>query len=122
MPKHKITIYHNSRCSKSREALLILEDNNCEVEIVEYLKKTPSKKEIKDILMKLGLKPIDIVRKKEELFIKNFSNKKFTDSEWIQIMIENPILIERPIIVDGYKAIIGRPPVLVIDLIKRKIK
>lgn len=113
-------IFHNPRCSKSREALELLKSNNCEVEVREYLKLPPTKKELKDLLAKLGCKPIDIVRKKEELFIKKFKDKSFTDNEWIQILTEHPVLIERPIVIDGYKAVVGRPPELVIDLIKRK--
>ncbi len=118
----KIVIYHNARCSKSREALGILEDNNCEIEVREYLKKTPTKKELKDLLAKLGCKAFDLVRKKEPLFVKKFLNKKFSEQEWIQILFEHPVLIERPIIIDGYKAIIGRPPEIIIDLLKRKKK
>lgn len=113
-------IYHNARCSKSREALDILNKNKCEVEIREYLKQPPTKKELKELLAKLGCKPIDIVRKKEEIYIKKFANKKFTDAEWIQILTEHPVLIERPIVIDGYKAVVARPPELIIDLIKRK--
>lgn len=118
--KNKIQILYNPRCSKCREALSLLEGENCEVEIVEYLKETLTKKELKSILAKLGLKAFDIVRKKEELYLKKFNNKKFTNEEWIQLLIENPILIERPIVIDGYKAIVGRPPELVIDLLQRK--
>jgi len=116
----KIQILHNPRCGKSREALKLLQDEGCEIEIIEYLKLTPSKKELKDILTKLGLKACDIVRQKEALFLKNYKGKKFTNDEWIQILLENPILIERPIVIDGYKAVIGRPPELVIDLVNRK--
>ena len=116
----KIQILHNPRCGKSREALGLLKEENCEIEIIEYLKETPNKKELKLILSKLGLKAFDIVRKKEALFIEKFKDKKFTNDEWIQLLIENPILIERPIVIDGYKAVIGRPPELVIDLLQRK--
>lgn len=122
MAKNKITIYHNTRCSKSRCALELLNEKGLEVEIREYLKEVPTKKELKELLAKLDLKPIDIVRQKEELFIKKFKGKKFTDAEWIQILIENPVLIERPIVVDGYKAIIARPPELIEDFLKRKKK
>lgn len=118
--RNKITILYNPRCSKCREALSLLEGENCEIEIVEYLKNTITKKELKSILAKLGLKAFDIVRKKEYLFLKKFKDKKFTNEEWIQILLENPTLIERPIVIDGYKAIVGRPPELVIDLVKRK--
>ena len=90
------------------------------LEIIEYLKNIPTKKEITTILEKLGSKAFEIVRKKEAVFLEKFKNKTFTNDEWIQIMIENPILIERPIVIDGYKAIVGRPPELVIELINRK--
>lgn len=116
----KVTIYHNPRCSKSREALGILEKEGCEVEIVEYLKKVPTKKELKTLLSKLGLKAIDIVRKKEEIYLKKFKDKNFTNEEWLQILTEHPVLIERPIVIDGYKAVIGRPPELVAELLHRK--
>ncbi len=118
--KKKIQILYNPRCSKCREALSLLEEENCEIEIKEYLKETLTKKELKNILAKLDLKAFDIVRQKEDLFIKKFRGKDFTNEEWIQLLIENPILIERPIVIDGYKAIIGRPPELVIDLLQRK--
>jgi arsenate reductase (glutaredoxin) len=118
--KKKITIYHNARCSKSREVMDLLKENDCEIEVVEYMKETPTKKELKDLLMKLGLKPLDIIRTNEPLFEKKFRNKKFTDAEWIQIILENPVLLQRPILVDGYKAIIGRPVARVVDLLNRK--
>lgn len=120
MSKKKITIYYNPRCSKCREAMGLLEGANCEIEIIEYLKDIPTKKELKDLLMKLGLKPLDVIRTSEPIFEKKFKNKKFTDAEWIQIIIENPILLQRPILVDGYKAIIGRPVEKVVELINRK--
>ena len=118
--KKKITIYHNARCSKSREAMEVLKKSDCEIEVVEYLKKTPTKKELKDLLMKLGLKPLDIIRTNEAIFEKKFKNKKFSDAEWLQILIENPVLLQRPIIVDGYKAVIGRPVEKVAELLGRK--
>ncbi|MGZ3902948.1 MAG: arsenate reductase (glutaredoxin) [Bacteroidia bacterium] len=120
MTKRKVTVYHNPRCSKCQETMGILEGSNCDIEIVEYLKKFPSKKELKDLLMKLGLKPFDLIRQKEEIFQKKFLNKKFTDAEWLQILIENPVLLERPIVVDGYKAVIGRPVERVVELLSRK--
>lgn len=124
MTKHKksdpVVIFFNPRCSKCREAKTLLESENCEIEVVEYLKETITKKQLKDVLMKLGLKAFDIVRQKEDLFLKKFKNKKFTNEEWIQILIENPVLIERPIVIQGYKAIIGRPPELVVELVNRK--
>lgn len=116
----KITILYNAQCSKCREARGLLEENSCEIELVEYMKHPLTKKQIKEILAKLGVKAFDIVRQKEPIFQKKFKNKKFTNEEWIQILLDHPELIERPIVIDGYKAIIGRPPELVIDLLSRK--
>jgi arsenate reductase len=105
-----ITIYHNNRCTKSRCALELLEKKGKNFQVVEYLKTPPSEKEIKEILKKLGMKAEDIIRKKEPLFIEKFAKKKFTEDQWIKVLAKNPILIERPIIVKGNKAVIGRPP------------
>jgi arsenate reductase len=117
MSKSEIIIYHNPRCSKSREALKLITENNTPVKIIEYLKTPPDFKELKDLLVKLNLKPSQIIRTNEELFKKNFKNKNFSDDEWIKILTENPILIERPIVIKGNKAVIGRPPQIVKDLI-----
>ena len=113
-------IYYNPRCSKCREAKELLEENKCDFEIRDYLTTPPDKKELKDLIHKLGCKPIDIVRTKEPLFQEKFAGKKLTDARVIKILSENPILIERPIVVDGEKAVIGRPPVLVLELVKKK--
>ena len=113
-------IFHNTRCSKSRETLELLKENNCRVEIRDYLNIPPTKKELKEILKLLKCKPIDIVRQTESLFIETYKGKKITDAQWIRILSENPILIERPIVINGKKAIIGRPPFLVLNLIKKK--
>lgn len=113
----KITIYHNPRCSKSREALLLLQSKKCEIKIVEYLKTPLSALQIKKLLKQLQLKPIDIMRTKEECFSELGLSKKSTDAELIKAMIENPILIERPIVTDGEKSMIGRPPENVLKLL-----
>ena len=115
-------IYYNPRCSKCREALAILEENNCAVTFREYLKEPPTKKELSGLLKKLGAKAVDIVRKSEPRYKEEFADKKLTNAQWIKVLSENPILIERPILIDGEKAIVGRPPVLVLDLIKKKKK
>jgi len=109
-------IYHNPRCSKSRETLQIIKDAGVEVEIVEYLKSIPTAEDLKTILMKLNLKPTDILRKGEAVYKEKFKNSDFNDDEWIKVMIEYPKLIERPIVVKGNKAILGRPPQNVLDL------
>lgn len=114
----KVTLYYNPRCSKCREALCMLEEQGIEPEIVEYLKTPPTEKELKDVLKKLGLKATDILRKKEPLFMEKYKNKSMSDGEWIKVMCKNPVLIERPIAIKDNKAVVGRPPQNVIDLIK----
>ncbi|MEO8762502.1 MAG: arsenate reductase (glutaredoxin) [Bacteroidia bacterium] len=104
----KLTIYHNPRCSKSRKALETLTEKGEEVDVIEYLKTPLTKKILKNLLMKLNMKPIDIIRVNEDVFKDNFKGKNFTDDEWIQILIENPILLQRPIVVGEYKAEIMR--------------
>lgn len=104
-----IQIYHNSRCGKSRECLAFLEDSNREYEVVKYLDKIPSFEELKTIIKKLGIKPIELVRRKEKIWLENFKDKELSDDEIIRIMISNPILIERPIVINGNKAVIARP-------------
>lgn len=112
-----IKIYHNVRCSKSREACSILDEKGIETEVVEYLKTPPTQKEIKELLALLKLKAEDIVRKGEELYKSKYKGKAFTEAQWIKILSENPILIERPIIVNGKKAVIGRPPEKVLEIL-----
>ncbi len=111
-------VYHNTRCSKSREACSILQDEGVQFETIEYLKTPPSQKEIKDLLKILKLKAEDIVRKGEPLFKEKFATKKLSELQWIKVLADNPILIERPIIVKGNKAVIGRPPEKVLELLK----
>ena len=103
-------IYHNNRCSKSRQGLSILEDSNQKFEVVNYLDNPPTKKELKEILNMLGFTPIQLVRKNESIWKENYKNKELSDDDIINAMHEHPKLIERPIIVKGNKAVIGRPP------------
>lgn len=111
-------IYHNQRCSKSREALSLLEKSKRDFEIREYLKEALSKKEIKELIQNIGCTAIELVRKSESLYKEKYANKKLTESQWVKVLSENPILIERPIVKDGDKAVIGRPIELVIQLLK----
>jgi len=104
-----ITIYHNPKCSKSREGLYILEKSGKTFQKILYLEKKLTEKELTDIVKKLNISPIDLVRKKESIWKENYSNKKFLDKEIIKIMVENPKLIERPIVVSNDIAVIGRP-------------
>ena len=110
-------IYHNPRCSKSRQTLQLIKDANADVEIVEYLNAIPTKEELKDILDKLNLNATDILRKGETDYKVNFKGKDLSNDQWIEAMIKYPKLIERPIVVKGNKAVLGRPPENVLDLL-----
>jgi len=110
-------IFHNSRCSKSRSALSILQEKQLDVAVVNYLETPPSIKEIKEILQKLGMKAEDLIRKGEKEFKENYKGKELTEDEWINAMAKYPKLIERPIFVNGDKAVVGRPPEKVLELI-----
>ena len=105
-----IKIYHNPRCRKSREALNIIQNHGVEPEVVLYLETPPSRKEIQEVLEKLKMQPIDLVRKEEKLYKESYRDKEFSNDEWIRILADNPKLIQRPVVVKGKKAIIGRPP------------
>lgn len=104
-----IQIYHNSRCGKSRECLTYLEQSGKEFQVIKYLETIPTVEELKVIIEKLNIKPLELVRQKEKIWIENFKNSTMTDEEIIQAMVANPILIERPIVIDGDKAVIARP-------------
>jgi len=103
-----MTIYHNPRCSKSREAVCFLEENKVEFETIKYLDQSVTKTELKSILKKLNYTPIQLVRTKEKIWIENYKNKQLSDDQIIDAMLENPNLIERPIIVKGEKAVVAR--------------
>jgi arsenate reductase len=101
-------LFHNPRCGKSRNCLAFIENSEKEFEIIKYLENPPTFEELSLILQKLNFKPVALVRQKEPIWIKKYKNKSLTDSEIIKAMIENPILIERPIVIDGDKAYIAR--------------
>ena len=113
-----VTIYHNPRCSKSRATLQLLEARGLKPKIVEYLKTPPSAAELKAILRKLGLKPHELIRSCESCYAElGLDTSKLDDEALIDLMVKNPILIERPIVVAGEKAAIGRPPENVLALL-----
>ena len=105
-----IKIYHNPRCRKSREGLQILEASGKPFEIVQYLKEVPSFDELKSIINLLGISPMELVRKNEAIWKENFKGKDLSDDQIIQAMIDNPKLIERPIVINNDQAVVGRPP------------
>ncbi|MFC4220406.1 arsenate reductase (glutaredoxin) [Flagellimonas marina] len=104
-----IRIYHNPRCRKSREGLEVLEQSGQDFEIVKYLEEIPSKDELKTLIGYLGMAPEELVRKNETIWKEKYKGRTLTDDEVISAMVENPKLIERPIVVKDKKAVIGRP-------------
>ena len=119
-----LSIFHNPKCSKSREALKLLNDRGVTPEIILYLQTPPTEKELGTIIKKLGMKASQLIRFKEPvaeaLGIK--PSDKRPDSEWVKLMVKNPVLIERPIVIAPRKAVIGRPPEAVLALFGMKSK
>jgi arsenate reductase len=113
-----VTIYHNPRCSKSRQTLALLEEQGLVPRVGEYLKTPPTDAELKAILRKLGLKPRDLIRQGEPRYAElGLKDRDVDDDTLIDLMVANPILIERPIVVRGNKAAIGRPPQKVLKIL-----
>jgi arsenate reductase len=113
----EITIYHNPRCSKSRQTLALLESRGLSPRIVEYLATPLSTAELTAIIAKLGIRAEQLVRKGEEIYKRTYAGRSMTDAEWVEAMVENPILIERPIVVADSRAVFGRPPERVLELL-----
>ncbi len=107
--KNMIKIYHNPRCRKSREGYEILEKSGKAFEVVKYLEDIPSKEELRHVLSCLGISPENLVRKNESIWKENYRGKLLSDEEILEAMILHPKLIERPIVINGTKAVIGRP-------------
>ncbi len=113
-----VKIYHNPRCSKSRETLKLIQDKGIQPEVVEYLKHPPTSAELQDILHKLGLKPRELMRTKEDEYKENgLDDSSLSDAELIEAMIRIPKLIERPIVLANDKAALGRPPENVLGIL-----
>ena len=108
-----LTIYHNKRCSKSREGVCFLENLNKPFETIHYLEKTLTYTELETIIKKLKIKPIQLIRVKEKDWVENFKGKNLTDKEIIEAMLHYPKIIERPIVINGEKAVIARPSELI---------
>ncbi len=113
-----VTIYHNSRCSKSRQTFALLEEKGVDLEIVEYLTTPPDAATVKNLLSMLNLSPRELMRKGETAYKENnLADDSLSDDQLISAMVENPILIERPIVVSNGKAAIGRPPESVLEIL-----
>jgi arsenate reductase len=113
----KYTIYHNPRCTKSRQGLAFLNEKGIDPEIKEYLKEGVSANELKEVVGLLGIKPDALIRKSEADYKENFKGKDLSDDQWIEAMVNYPKLIERPIIIHGDKAVIARPTELIQELL-----
>ncbi len=112
----EITIYHNQRCSKSREALALLNEYPHSIEIIEYLKTPLTAGQVEDIAARLDVSPEQLIRKEESVYKDYYKGKKLNDKEWVRVLVENPILLQRPIVLKGDRGVIARPPELVKDL------
>jgi len=110
-------IYHNPRCTKSRQTLALLTENGVKPQVIEYLKDLLTTDDLNELIGLLGIKPIALVRKNEAVWKEQFKGKELSDKELINAMVENPKLIERPIVVKQKKAVLGRPPENVLKLI-----
>ena len=113
-----VTIYHNPRCSKSRQALQMLRDRGIEPEIVEYLKAPPAADQLESVLAKLGIEPRTLMRTKEAAYREaGMADESLSRRALIELMVANPIVIERPIVVNGARAALGRPPESVLSIL-----
>lgn len=115
----KVTIYHNPRCSKSRETLALLEQKGCDLDVIEYLKTPPSVAKLDALLKAMDKEPLEVIRTKEAVF-KELGLSKSDQrprQEWLKLMVKHPVLIERPIVVKGNKAAMGRPPENVLGIL-----
>lgn len=112
-----ITIYHNPRCRKSREALALLQEKGIEPEIIEYLKEVPSIDALDVLFKKIGMEPLEGIRKGEADFKEHFKGKDLSRTEWLQAIHDYPKLLERAVVVNGDKAVIARPPEKALEVI-----
>jgi arsenate reductase len=109
-------IYHNPRCSKSRGACALLAEYGADVEVIEYLKTPPTREELRALLKMLGLRAADLVRRGEPVFKEHYAGRELDEEGWLDAMLAHPVLIERPIVVRGERAVLGRPPERVAEL------
>ena len=109
MNDQTVVIYHNARCSKSRSACELVAARGIDAVIVDYLKNPPTEAALRDVLNKLGMQPSELVRRGEEIYKTQYAGRTLSEEEWLGALLQDPILIERPIVVRGKRAVVGRP-------------
>ena len=117
MADNRIVIYHNARCSKSRSVCELVAAQGVKAEVIEYLQTPPNREELRGLLKKLGMKPEELVRRGEDVFKQQYAGRMLSGDEWLDALVAHPILIERPIVVRGARAVIARPPEKVMELL-----
>lgn len=120
MNNNVIVIYHNPRCSKSRSACELIAARGINAKVIDYLKTPPSQEELRGLLKMLDMRADELVRRGEPVFKENYAGQTLSDEQWLDALVAHPILIERPVVVCGARAVIGRPPEKVLDLLDRE--
>jgi len=120
MPPPKLRIYHNPRCSNSRGACALLAEQGLVPEVVEYLQQPPSLATLRDLVGMLGLKPLELVRQGEAVFKEHYAGRTLSDEGWLEALAAHPVLLQRPIVVMGDRAIVARPPEVLLEWLQRK--
>ncbi len=118
MNEPPVRIYHHPRCSKSRAACRLIANNGIVAEVIDYLKTPPDREELRHLLHLLGMRPAELVRRGELVFKEHYAARTLDDEQWLDALLAHPILIERPIIVRGDRAVLGRPPEKVLELLQ----
>lgn len=117
MSQETIRIYYNPRCSKCRAAADLVTARGYATELVEYLVTPPGREELRSLLRKLGMRPFELVRTGEDVFKQHYAGRTLSDEEWLDALVAHPVLIERPIVVRGDKAVLARPPEKALELL-----
>lgn len=117
MSKETIRIYYNPRCSKCRETAALVSEHGYTTALVEYLVTPPGKEELRGLLAKLGMKPLQLIRTGEEVFKQNYAGRTLSDDEWLDALVRHPLLMERPIVMRGDRAVVARPPQKALELL-----
>ncbi len=112
-----VRIYHNARCSKSRSACALVAEAGIQAEIIEYLKTPPTRAELEDLLRRLGMLPSELIRRGEDIFKAEYAGRDLSEAECLEALLRHPVLMERPIVVRGERAVVARPPERINELL-----